>query len=89
MQQNWRPLIGVESPLQLSDWLRISPSSLLTYSADHSFGDSHPIALTGDGGLGAAIEGKEAEDEYKGSQTDQGDGVSQHLGLALCDQEKN
>ena len=58
-------------------------TTILTESADHSFRHGHPVPLTGDGGLGAAIEGKEAEDEYEGSQTDQRNGVSQHLGLAL------
>ena len=61
---------------------------LPTESVDDSCRDDLSVPLTGDGGLGAAIECKEPKDEYEGSQADQRDGVSQHLRLALCDDEK-
>ena len=56
---------------------------LPTESVDDSCRDDLSVPLTGDGGLGAAIECKEAKDEYEGSQADQRDGVGHHLRLAL------
>ena len=56
---------------------------LHTESVDDSCRDDLSVPLTGDGGLGAAIECKEPKDEYEGSEADQRDGVGRHLGLAL------
>ena len=55
-----------------------TPANTAQESVDHGPGHHLTVPLTRDPGLGAAVEGEEAEDEDEGPEADEGDGVARH-----------